>query len=62
MYDTLSSFVQTNDRVNQNYLSNINEVIIKNTGESILKGELGNLKVKQVFDGVSIFGSYQNII
>lgn len=57
MYDTINSFTLTNDRVNQDCLNNLNEFINEKTGQRILKGDLGNLKIKQVYDGVSIFGS-----
>jgi len=57
MYDTISSFIQTKDRINQDCLNNFYESTNDLTGEKFLKGELGNLKIKQNYDGVSIFGS-----
>jgi len=57
MYDTISSFIQTKDKINEDCLNNLSEFTNDLTGEKILKGELGNLKIKQNYDGVSLFGS-----
>jgi len=51
MYDTISSFILTNDRMNQDCLKNLKENFYN------ISGYLENLKVKQVNDGVAIFGS-----
>ena len=57
MYDTICSFIQTREKINKNFLNILNDSQDKITSEETLKGELGNLKVKQVYDGISIFGS-----
>ena len=57
MYDLITSFTETKQKINYNYLVNLDEKRDLITGEDIIKGELENLKVKQNCNGVSIFGS-----
>lgn len=57
MYDTIGSFVSTNDRINQDCLINLNEYPNKYTGEPNVYGKLGNLKIKQVNGEVGFIGS-----
>lgn len=56
MIDTIGLNI-TGYRLNEGCLNNIKDFIDRETGEIILRANLGNLRIKQSADNISIFGS-----
>jgi len=57
MFDLIGSYTETRQRICEDYLNIFFDGIDKRTGEKIIMGELGNLKIKQNYNGFSIRGS-----